>query len=194
MSQLYRPPVLFALCSGSASARGAPTSSLERKQKEFRDLHILYFQPEPRAMGAILCHAAEELGTKKKKRSCSTGSKASQLRHDDTQYPQRESEPVSPRTGSGSWVRFWGPKTLFMEEAQNANRSRTIHTPNLGGKQPSRCICKYMLLFNASPEISLATPRFAATDLQIQNPTLVRSLTQRLLQPVSSLIFLPQPY
>lgn len=64
MSQLYRPPVLFALCSGSASARGAPTSSLEIKQKEFRDLHILYFQSDPRAMGAILCHAAEELGTK----------------------------------------------------------------------------------------------------------------------------------
>lgn len=64
MSQLYRPPVLFALCSGSASARGAPTSSLEIKQKEFRDSHILYSQPEPRAMGTILCRAADELGTK----------------------------------------------------------------------------------------------------------------------------------
>lgn len=143
-------------------------------------------------MDAILCHAPEELGTKK--RSCSTGSKALQLRHDDTQYPQRESEPVSPRTGCGSWVRFRCPKTLFTEQAQNTDRSRTIHTPNLGGKQPSWCIRKYMLLFNASPEIPLTTPGFAAADLQIQNSTLVRSLTQRLLQPVSSLIFLPQPY
>lgn len=119
MSQLYRPPVLFALCSGSASARGAPTSSLEVKQKEFRDSHILYFQPEPRATGAILCRAAEELGTKK--RSCSTGSKASQLGHSDTPYSQREREPLPPGIGSSSWVRFQCPK----HSSRNKHRTWT---------------------------------------------------------------------
>lgn len=33
MSQLYKPPVLLAFCSGRATARGAPTSNLLTKQR-----------------------------------------------------------------------------------------------------------------------------------------------------------------
>lgn len=33
MSQLYKPPVLLALCSGRATARGAPTSNLLTKER-----------------------------------------------------------------------------------------------------------------------------------------------------------------
>lgn len=33
MSQLYKPPVRLALCSGRATARGAPTSNLWTKQR-----------------------------------------------------------------------------------------------------------------------------------------------------------------
>lgn len=174
MSQLYRPPVLFALCSGSASARGAPTSSLEIKQNLKTHTYYTFSQnPELWALSSAvqLRSWGQKMLLQHRQQGLATG-------HSDTPYSQREREPVPPGIGSSSWVRFQCPKTLFTEQAQNMDHSRTIHTPNLGGKQPSRCVSKYTLLSNLSREVSLTTPRFAAADLQIQNPTSNKSITQ----------------
>lgn len=45
MSQLYKPPVLLAFCSGRATARGAPTSNLLTKQRIWRfelNMHLTF--------------------------------------------------------------------------------------------------------------------------------------------------------
>lgn len=132
MSQLYRPPVLFALCRGSATARGAPTSNLGTKQKEFRDLHVKYFKRLARIQSnghySLPCsplNVQQLRSWGQQSCFCSTGRYDLQLRHNS----------VPPRIGSSIWVLCWCWKTLFIEQEQNATEQFT--PPTLGEKQPS---------------------------------------------------------
>lgn len=145
MSQLYRPPVLFALCRGSASARGAPTSNLGTKQKDLRDLHAMYFKCLARTqswghysvMQSTHCSAAEELGT--------TNILAAQA---DAPRSWGMIRPVSLTKGMQTCPSqnrqqhlgaLWCWKTLYIEQAQKTDRKGTTHTPNFGREAAGSC-------------------------------------------------------